>query len=258
MPFSQTTITSVSPPVYAGFQVFLSWTCSSPATGYGSGGYGKGGYGIGGGPLWFQVYLNGSLAWWGQTTIATLILGSAGPIRVDIGTVLPGEEQLDFSADLATAPARRANLSWLGGTFTSSAIAGYRVYGSDQAGGYGIIGFGDGPFGEIDLSTVLADITAYPSGILTDGFGLGGFGYGGFGQVAGTYTWTSNPLTNGTWSYAIVPYDAAGNLGTVSLTSVAIDCPPLPPALFSDNTRLHYTYNATSHETTLTWNASPG
>ena len=96
MPFSQTTITSVSPPVYAGFQVFLSWTCSSPATGYGSGGYGKGGYGIGGGPLWFQVYLNGSLAWWGQTTIATLILGSAGPIRVDIGTVLPGEEQTRF------------------------------------------------------------------------------------------------------------------------------------------------------------------
>ena len=43
------------------------------------------------------------------------------------------------------------------------------------------------------------DITAYPSGIYTDGFGFGGFGLGGFGQSASTYTWTSEPLTSGTW-----------------------------------------------------------
>ncbi len=246
MGFSQTTITSVNPPVYAGFQVYLSWTCSSPSSGFGVGGYGAGGFGIGGGVVWFQIYLNGALAWWGQTTTATLIIGSTGPIRVDIGTVLPGEEQTDFSADLPASPARRANLSWLGGSFESIDIAGFRVYGSDE------------PGGSVDMTTVLADITAYPSGIMTDGFGLGGFGYGAFGQVAGTYTWTSEPLTDGTWSYAIVPYDDAGNAGTIATTSVTINCPPLPPALYGDNTRLHYTYNATSHEITLNWLASPG
>ncbi len=240
MGFSQSTITSVNPPVYNGFQVYLSWQSTSPAG------------------TWFQIYLNELLAWWGQTTQATLILGSTGPIRVDIGTVAAGEEQTDFPADLASAPARRAELSWLGGTFESADIAGFYVYGSDSAGGYGVNGFGDGPFGEVDMSTPLADITAYPSAITTDGFGFGGFGDGGFGQAAGTYSWISDPLTRGNWSYAVVPYDSAGNAGTVGLVGVTINCPPLEPAAFSDGSRLDYTYSASTHEITLSWNASPG
>ena len=240
MAFSQSTITSVNPPVYSGFQVYLSWTTTSPAG------------------TWFQIYLNESLAWWGQTTQATLILGDTGPIRVDIGTVAAGEEQTDFSGSLPSAPARRAELTWLGGTFEAADIAGFRIYGSDDAGGYGVNDFGDGPFGEVDMSTPLADITAYPSAIQTDGFGFGGFGYGGYGQAAGTYQWTSDPLTRGNWSYAVVPYDSAGNPGVVSQTGVTISVPPLEPRLFSDNTRLHYTYSASTHEVTLNWLASPG
>jgi hypothetical protein len=240
MPFSQATITSVNPPVYAGFQVFLSWTSTSPAG------------------TWFQIYLNESLSWWAQTTHATMILGTTGPIRVDIGTVDSGEAQTDFSSSLPSAPARRAELSWLGGTFEDPDIAGFRVYGSDTAGGYGFGGFGHGRFGEVDVTVVLADITAYPSAILTDGFGFGGFGYGGFGQAAGTYTWVSDPLAIGNWSYAVVPYDSAGNAGTIAQVGVTINCPPLEPALFSDNTRLHYTYSASTHEVTLNWLASPG
>jgi hypothetical protein len=260
MGFSQTAITSVAPPVYLGFQVSLSWTCSSPATGYGAGGYGEGGYGsdsVGGG-LWFQVYIDRQLAWWGQTTSARIAMPTAGPVRVDIGTVLPGEEQTDFSADLPATPADRAELSWLGGTFEGADIAGFRVFGSDAARGYGIGGFGTGIFGDVDLGVVLADITAYPGGITTDGFGFGGFGTGSFGASAGTYTWTSEPLTRGSWSYAVIPYDAAGNLGTAAVTGVKIVCPPLPPALYPDNTRLKYSYNASLHEITLNWNASPG
>jgi hypothetical protein len=240
MGFSQATITSVNPPVYSGFQVYISWTTTSPAG------------------TWFQIYLNDALSWWGQTTTATLILGSTGPIRVDIGTVDPGEEQTSFASSLPTAPARRAELSWLGGTFEGVDIAGFRVFGSDIAGGFGIGPFGEGPYGEIDLSIVLADITAYPSGITTDGFGFGGFGLGGFGEAAGTYTWTSDALTRGIWSYAVIPYDSAGNLGVAALTGITIVCPPLEPALFPDNTRLHYTYSASTHEVTLFWNASPG
>ena len=183
---------------------------------------------------------------------------TAGPVRVDIGTVLPGEEQTDFSGSLPSAPARRAELSWLGGTFEGADIAGFRVFGSDAARGYGVGGFGTGFFGDVDLGVVLADITAYPSGIYTDGFGFGGFGLGGFGESASTYTWTSEPLTSGAWSYAVIPYDSAGNLGTAAVTGVTIVCPPLPPALNPDNLRLHYTYDAGDQEVTLAWLASPG
>jgi hypothetical protein len=260
MGFSQSTITSVAPPVYLGFQVSLSWTCSVAATGYGAGGYGSGGYGsdsVGGG-IWFQVYIDRRLSWWGQTTNARIAMPTAGPVRVDIGTVLPGEEQTDFSADLPAGPGRRAELSWLGGTFEGADIAGFRVYGSDAADGYGVGGFGSGHFGDIDLGVVLADITAYPSGIVTDGFGFGGFGLGGMGSSSSTYTWTSDPLSRGSWSYAVIPYDAAGNLGDPAVTGVTISCPPLPPALYTDGTRLKYTYDAGTHEATLLWNASPG
>jgi hypothetical protein len=238
MAFSQATITSVNPPVYNGFQVYLSWSSPSPAG------------------TWFQIYLNEQLAWWGQTTQATLILGTIGPVRVDIGTVAAGEEQTSFAADLPLAPARRAELSWLGGTFESADIAGFYIYGSDTAGGYGVNGFGDGPFGEVDMSTPLVDITAYPSGIYTDGFGFGGFGDGGYGQAAGAYSWISDPLTRGNWSYAVVPYDSAGNAGTVALVGVTINCPPLEPAAFSDGTRLHYTYSGSTKGITLDWQAS--
>jgi hypothetical protein len=257
VPFSQLTITSVNPPVYSGFQVYLSWTSSSPAG------------------TWFQVYVNRLLAWWGQTTNARLAIPDTGPDRVDIGTVGAGEEQTDFSAVLPMAPARRAELTWLGGTFEGADIAGFQVWlsgnalgygqgGYGQGGyggtptGYGAGGFGGGPYGGMLLTTLEADITAYPSGIMTDGFGFGGFGLGGFGQSASTYSWTSEPLTSGTWYYAVVPYDSAGNLGTPAVAGVTILVPPLPPALFPDNTRLHYTYNATLHEVTLNWNASPG
>jgi hypothetical protein len=241
MGFSQSTITAVNPPLYSGFQVFLSWETTSPAG------------------TWFQIYINQALAWWGQTTSARLVLGTIGPVRVDIGTVLPGEEQTSFAADLPSAPARRAELSWLGGTFEAPDIAGFQVWYSAAAPvGYGDGGFGGGPYGGITLTTLEASITAYPSGIMTDGFGMGGFGLGGYGEAAGTYTWTSDPLSSGTYWYAVVPFDSAGNLGTPAATSVAIHCPPLEPALFDDGTRLHYTYNAGDFEVTLNWLASPG
>jgi hypothetical protein len=40
--------------------------------------------------------------------------------------------------------------------------------------------------------------------------------------------------------------------------NVTIAAPPAPPAQYADGTRLKYTYNATTHAVTLTWNASPG
>ncbi len=227
MSFSQTTITAVSAPAYSFGQVYLTWTSSSPAG------------------TWFQIYLDRALSWFGQGTAARLALPVSSVQRIDLGTVAAGEEQTDFSGSLPAAPLRRAELSWSGGTFLGSDIAGFRVYGSAAAGG------------AIDYAIVLADITAYPSGIYTDGWGLGGWNLGGWSNSASTYTWTSDSLSVGTWSYAILPYDAAGNLGTGATTSVVISAPPLAPAVFADALRLHYTYSSSTKEATLTWNASP-
>ena len=100
---------------------------------------------------------------------------------------------------------------------------------------------------------MLADITAYPSGITMDGFGFRAVRVRRVRAAASTYTWTSEPLLSGDWFYAVVPYDSAGNLGTPATTSVLITVPPAPPGLDDDNLRLTYTYDATDHEITLNW-----
>lgn len=228
MGFSQSTITEVTPPKIWGRQLSLSWSSSSPLG------------------TWYQLYLNGVLAWFGQRTAVRIPIPPNGsdPHRVDIGTVLPGEEQTSFASSLVAAPARRAQLTWLGGSFLGDDIAGFFVYG------------GTAPSGAVSYTTALATITAYPAGIMTDGFGLGGFGDGGFGQSGGTYSWTSNPLAAGTWNFAIVPFDAAGNSGTGATTSIVIVAPPLSPAPNPAGLRATYTYSSSTHEVTLSWLAS--
>ena len=167
MGFSQSTITAVNPPIYSGGQVWISWTSSSPAG------------------TWFQVYLDEQLAWWGQQLAIWLPIPIEGVVRVDIGTVLAGEEQTDFSSSLPAGPDRAVTLSWLGGTYEGADLAGFHVYGEAAAG----VGIGYG--------TPLATITAYPAGVYTDGFGFGGFGYGGFGAGSSAYSWTSGGAHGG-------------------------------------------------------------
>ncbi len=225
MGFSQSTITEVNPPLTWGSQISLSWASNSPVD------------------TWYQVYLDRNLAWFGKRTSVRLPVPTSGPTRVDIGTVAAGEEQISFAPSLPSAPARRVQLTWLGGTFLGTDVAGFRVYGSDSRSG------------TVNYSVALADIVAYPAGILTDGYGLGRYGNGGYGQVAGTYTWLSDPLMSGSWNFAVAPYDAAGNLGTPATTSQWIAVPPLAPALRSNGTRCHYSY--TGNVATLNWNASP-
>lgn len=238
MPFSQATILSVSPPQACGSQVYVSWSSSSPAG------------------TWFQVYVNQQLAWSGQRC-RTWIAMPAGPVRVDIGAVAPGEQDTDFSASLPAAPARRVKISWQSGSYKGIDLAGFHVYGPDA------------PGGTVDRSVVLADITAYPLGIATSGFGLGGFGSGGFGESASNYSWTSGPLAAGTWTFAVVPYDTAGNEGAAQTTTATVIAPPREPAAFpGTTTRLQYALNGfgqTAFGTggfglpaaTLTWNPSP-
>lgn len=227
MGFSQSTMTSIAPPQYSGGTMYLTWTSTSPSG------------------TWYQVYVDQSLAWWGQETSTRVPIPQVSPVRLDIGTVLAGEEQTDFSSSLPTAPKRFAELTWLGGSFEGADIAGFYVYGSDA------------PGGPVDFSTPLQTITTYPGGLPMDGFGLGGFGLGGFGLSSSSYSYISPPLAAGVWSYAVVPFDQANNSGTPSLTSVTIVAPPLPPALDSLGHRLEYVYTSSDFEVTLNWLASP-
>jgi hypothetical protein len=228
MAFHQTTITAVNPPVLNGYEYLISWQTTSPPG------------------TWWQIYVNRVLASVGQTT-SELIPIPQDLTQIDIGWVDPGDEYIDFSADLPPAPATFAVLGWEGGTFESPDIAGFNVYG------------GDSPGASVDFTTPLAAITAYPSGIITDGFGLGGFGDGGFGEAASSYTWTSGSLASGTWNFAVVPFDSAGNAGTAAMTSCQIFGPPLEPGFLSGTAppRIMYDYSPTTFEAVLTWGASP-
>jgi hypothetical protein len=238
MPFSQDTILSVSPPQLRGSQVFISWSSSSTAE------------------TWFQVYVNQRLAWTGHRCSAWVPI-PPGPVRIDIGAVGPGEQDTDFSASLPTGPIRRVQITWQSGTYTGDDLEGFHVYGSST------------PGSAVDYSTTLADIKAYSPFTTTDGFGLGGFGSGGFGQSASNYSWTSSRLAAGTWTFAIVPYDAAGNQGVAQTTTVTITAPPREPAAFAGtSTRLRFALNGFGQvgfgsggfglpAATLSWNPSP-
>jgi len=227
--FTQQYITSVNAPVQYGTEVFLSWTSDIPAAS----------------DLVYQVYENDVLVWHGTSTYCTLPL-PAYTVRFDIGTVGFTQQGVSFASLLPPAPRLQAELTWLGGTFEAPDIAGFHIYGEVS------------PGGGINYTSVLATIPAYTAGIVTDGFGEGGFGEGGFGESAGSYSWISNPLHTGDWTFGVVPFDTNGNEGTGATTIVPITAPPGEPIPFPDRSRLHYAYDNVTYEAVLSWNASPG
>ena len=237
MAFSQATILSVSPPQLSGSQVYVSWSSSSHAG------------------TWFQLYVNQRLAWTGHRCWAWIPV-PAGPVRIDVGAVGPGEQDTDFVASLPPAPLRRVQINWQSGTFTGADLEGFRIYGSTTPGGV------------VDFSMPLGDIKAYSPVGTTDGFGLGRFGSGGFGQIASNYSWTSGRLAAGTWTFAVAPYDAAGNVGEPQSTTAIVSAPPRTPSSFAGtSSRLQYALNDFGQTgfgsggfglpaVTLTWNPS--
>lgn len=241
--FSQAYIEYVDPPTYdGGGMTRLSWVSDAPPN------------------TWYQVYINTDLIWYGLDETAcevpTPSLGETD--RITIGTVDPGEETTNFSATFPPLALRRVSLAWLGGYWESMTLEGFFIYGSPAAGD------------AISYTTPLATITAYPQSIDTSGFGLGGFGEPGFGVAGGAYSWDSDTLANGTWSFAVVPFDAAGNTGSPQTTTAIVAAPPAEVPPFADGlTRLKYlllAYGQTPFgdggfgepEVQLTWNASAG
>lgn len=227
MAFDQSPITEVR-AYRDGPELVVEWTSSAPEG------------------TWFQVYDGVKFR---KATTARRVHVPVPKARshLHVGTVLAAEASVDLSESLPSTPPDRVRLDWLGGTFLASDIAGFRVYGSAVAGG------------AVDYSSALEDIPAYTFGVVTDGYGMGGYGQGGYGFAASSYSYTSPPLGNGDWTFAVVPYNAAGNEadGPVETTE-AIVVAPNAPAADASGKRLTYTYDEPSGVATLSWLASPG
>lgn len=195
----------------------------------------------------FQLYVNGRLVYAG-TRRWTDLPWPDGPIDVEVGTAAPALAETVQTAELTDPPGTgdRALLAWVGGRFLDPSgqgdVAGFRVYGEST------------PGGGISYARPLATLPI-SSGPSLDGFGSGPFGAGGFGQSATRYTWLSDRLAPGTWSFAVKAFDAAGNESTVASGNVAIAGPPGPPAPFADGLRLHYSYDEITGVVSLAWNA---
>ena len=237
MSFSQGTVSDVR-IARDGAELHVSWASTAP-------------WGV-----TFQVYVDRRLAWSGPSRSCNLPspAGAAGRLAwVEVGTVAPSEARRDFSAALSgpAGSGGRAHLNWSGGTYLDPSgrddVRGFHVFQSTT------------PGGPANFTNAVGTVAAYPGGAITDGLGVGGFGRGGFGRAASTYDWYSPPLSSGIWTFAIAPYDRAGNVqGSPTTASVTIVSPPRPPAPDANNSRLNYSYaGPASRLATLSWLASP-
>jgi hypothetical protein len=237
MAFSQSRISNVNVWI-DGAELYVAWSSSAPPD------------------TTFQVYVDHRLAWFGRAKQCYVPIPSGASGRntwVEVGTVAPDEASSDFSGSLTGpgGPGERALLSWLGGTYLDHTghddIQGFLVFQSAAASA------------PVNYSAPVDTIPAYPGGWISDGFGQGGFGQGGFGRAATLSQWTSGPLPSGTWQFAVVPYDRAGNSrGSGQTVSVTIRAAPRPPAMAADGTRLQYSYSGpATRQVTLSWLPSP-
>lgn len=230
MPFDQSSIVEVRPPKWDGATLQLSWTSSAPAG------------------TTFQVYVGRRLAWYGTSRWVAMTMPDSR-VRIDVGAVGPGEASVDFSAMLPPTSGDRVTLTWLGGSYLDPTgrddLRGFRVFGSRRAGW------------DVDYTAPLAEIAAYPGGSPIDGFGIGGFGQGGYGRAASSYRWTSGALAAGTWKFAVVSFDAAGNQGPAMTMTTTVVAPPRPPGADPDGSRLRCVYDPVTRRATLSWNPSP-
>lgn len=165
----------------------------------------------------YQVYLGRSLAWSG-TQRFTVLPRPTERSAITVGHVDPGEIWEDRSGDpgFPALPELRASLSWLGGTFQGEGVRSFAVYGEPA------------PGAGIDDSHPVAVIPAY-MGDPIDGAGIGPAGRGGAGRAAGSYHWTSPPLSAGAWEWAVRARDASGTESNAAGEIVTVHAPPRPP-----------------------------
>ncbi len=231
MAFDQSVITDVTVTPDGG-DFIVKWTTTAPA-----------------GTV-YQVYVNHLLRWHGTAT--RTILTFVGDVTVAVGAVAAGEDLVDFSGSLAAVetPTKAIQLTWDGGEWeeTTLDVAGFHVYKSLT------------PGSSISYVTPIATIPLSVQGTTVGGWGAGGWGAGGWGAGLASYSWTSDPLCPGSWSFGVKPFDIASNEGTAVETTSVVVGPPQPPARNAAGDRLTYAnfHLSGGHAfATLHWLASP-
>ena len=204
----------------------------------------------------FQVYLDRRLVWSGTARrchVPTPTNAAGRNVWVEVGTVDAAESNRDYSANLVVAAQRteRVVLNWSGGTYLDSTgrddVGAFQIYQSTS------------PGLPVDDTVPVATVGAYPGGWINDGFGKGGFGEAGFGRAATCYQWSSGPLAPGTWQFAVIALDHAGNpRGAALRTTAQINAAPRPPARDAQGRRISSTYSGPNdRRITLRWLPSP-
>lgn len=222
MPFDDSVISAVTAR-RAGQDLVVAWSSSAPP-----------------GTL-YQVYVDGEPVWHGTARRAVVPMPPHPRGPVHVGAVGASEAAADFGASLA-APPRRARLSWSGGRYLGADLRGFRVY------------QGPAPGAAPDLSRPAGDVPAFPSGVLTDGYGSGGYGSGRYGHARGSYRWTSGFLGPGAWHFAVVSYDSAGNESAPWSPTVTLAGPPGPPAVLNPSgARVAGAYDPATGSLGLSW-----
>lgn len=167
----------------------------------------------------FQVYTAGALC------CATTETQGVVPVSDDqldwfeliaVATHLMGVDQSNV---LETSLGRKVKLTWPAGGLGD--VDAYRIYHDDRT-------------GTVDYETVIDEVAAKPGGIALE-----------------SYSWTSDELRAGTWTFGLRTVDAAGNVETTPAREVEVTVTPVP----DPPTDLAHAHNATSHEVTLTWSA---
>jgi hypothetical protein len=202
---------------------------------------------------WHQVYVNGQLA--GVTAqpedrrlVVSAPVGRDGVesmLLVEVIAVDAADRWTDFGGELVgfgSTCGTRARLTWQAGLYLDSSLESFDI-------------FADGRTGTVDYTAPLNEspIPAAEGGQAPWGFGCGGFGVGSYGRSAARYEWTSDGLEPGTWRFAVMAVDGAGNhLATAAEVAVHIMSVPRPPADF----RLS-SYDTQTRIATFAWEPSP-
>ena len=202
---------------------------------------------------WHQVYVNGCLA--GVTARPTdrrLVVpapvgrdGTREVLLVEVVAVESADRWTDFADELSglgEGTGAEVRLTWQAGEYLDPNLVTFDV-------------FGDGRSGTVDYDTPLNEfpIPAQPTGQAPWGYGCGGYGVGAYGQSAAPYEWRTDPLEPGTWCFAVVAVDAAGNhLATAAEVEIDVAPLPRPPSNFRVSD-----YDAQGRMATLSWEKSP-
>lgn len=190
---------------------------------------------------WFQVYLNGRLAWSGSEQVADVASPIVGRrIALDVLAV----DRQDAAKDLSSYLATRLDCAYLQWADVGDADR-YDIYCGTAPGDT-----------TPDYTTPVGSVPARPFGMVLGGWGVGTWGGGFWGTGSTLYRWSSAPLAGGDWTFGVKAVDAAGISGPAVEETVTITAPPSAPPVSAAGLFLTGVYDALTATLVLTWQPS--